>query len=97
VHLLGGTTRFVLSTAGHIAALVNPPGNAKSNFRVNDELPTSAEQWQAGAGTHPGSWWEDHLNWLAARSGELVAAPAAVGSSEHPALEAAPGTYVHEP
>ena len=24
-HLLGGTTRFVLSTAGHIAALVNPP------------------------------------------------------------------------
>jgi hypothetical protein len=26
VHLLGGRTRFVLSTSGHIAALVNPAG-----------------------------------------------------------------------
>ena len=30
--LLGGTTRFVLSTSGHIAALVNPPGNPKSTL-----------------------------------------------------------------
>ena len=33
--LLGGTdTRFVLSTSGHIAALVNPPANPKASFRV---------------------------------------------------------------
>ena len=31
--------RFVLSTSGHIAALVNPPGNEKATFRVNDALP----------------------------------------------------------
>ena len=29
----------MLSTSGHIAALVNPPGNEKATFRVNDELP----------------------------------------------------------
>jgi hypothetical protein len=38
VHLLGSDPRFVLSTSGHIAALVNPPGNPKAT-RVNDELP----------------------------------------------------------
>jgi len=32
--LLGGGTQFVLSTSGHIAALVNPPGNPKSSFRT---------------------------------------------------------------
>jgi polyhydroxyalkanoate synthase len=30
--LLGGATRFVLSSSGHIAALVNPPGNAKASY-----------------------------------------------------------------
>ena len=32
--LFGGTTRFVLSTSGHIAALVNPPGNPKASFHT---------------------------------------------------------------
>jgi len=95
-HLLGGTTRFVLSTAGHIAALVNPPTNPKSNYRVNDALPSSAEEWQAGAVTHPGSWWTDHAAWLGERSGELVDAPTSLGSEAHPVLGRAPGTYVRE-
>ena len=95
-HLLGGTTRFVLSTAGHIAALVNPPTNPKSNFRVNDALPESAQEWQAGAVTHPGSWWTDHAAWLGERSGDLVDARSQLGSERHPVLGRAPGTYVRE-
>ena len=35
--LFGGTTRFVLSTSGHIAALVNPPGNPKASFHTGDD------------------------------------------------------------
>jgi len=96
-NLLGGDTRFVLSTAGHIAALVNPPTNAKSNFRVNDDLPESAADWEAGAVTKPGSWWTDHVAWLAARSGTLRPAPTELGSSEHPPIAKAPGAYVMEP
>ncbi len=96
-HLLGGDTRFVLSTAGHIAALVNPPTNAKSNFRVNEALPASATEWEAGAVTHPGSWWTDHAAWLAARSGELRPAPTTLGSAAHPVIAKAPGAYVMEP
>src|SRR4029453_18040525 len=30
--LLGGHTRFVLSSGGHIASMVNPPGNPKASF-----------------------------------------------------------------
>ncbi len=97
-HLLGGTTRFALSTAGHIAALVNPPTNPKSNFRVHSApaLPASPEEWKAGAVTHPGSWWTDHAAWLGERSGELVDAPTTLGSEAHPVLGRAPGTYVRE-
>ncbi len=96
-HLLGGDTRFVLSTAGHIAALVNPPTNPKSNFRVNDALPASASEWEAGAVTQPGSWWTDHAAWLAVRSGELRTAPTTLGSAAHPVIAKAPGAYVMEP
>ena len=35
--LLGGQTRFVLSTSGHIAAMVNPPDNAKASYQVGRE------------------------------------------------------------
>jgi len=94
--LLGGDTRFVLSTAGHIAALVNPPTNAKSSFRVNDALPESAAEWEAGAEKQPGSWWDDHVAWLADRSGDVRSAPEELGSEEHPPLGRAPGTYVLE-
>src|SRR4029453_17647494 len=37
--LLGGESRFVLSTSGHIAALVNPPGNAKASYQVSKGNP----------------------------------------------------------
>ena len=32
--LLGGDVRFVLSTSGHIASMINPPGNPKARFQV---------------------------------------------------------------
>ncbi len=35
--LLGGDVRFVLSSSGHIASMVNPPGNRKTRFQVAAE------------------------------------------------------------
>jgi polyhydroxyalkanoate synthase len=92
--LLGGKVRFVLSTNGHIAALVNPPGNPKSSYQVSDDNAASAEEWRGIAETVQGSWWPDYHAWLAARSGDLKPAPASLGSSIHPVIEAAPGSYV---
>jgi polyhydroxyalkanoate synthase len=97
VQLLGGSSRFVLSTAGHIAALVNPPSNPKSSFQVNDACPESPDEWKAGAAQHPGSWWTDHAAWLGERSGEQRPAQTALGSMRHVPSGSAPGTYVLQP
>lgn len=90
--LLGGHTRFVLSTSGHIAALVNPPTNPKAGFQTGDETPADPQQWQTTAQTHQGSWWPDYDTWLADRCGSTVDAPPFDGEP----LAPAPGTYVFE-
>ncbi|MGH3494016.1 MAG: PHA/PHB synthase family protein [Sciscionella sp.] len=92
--LLGGKSRFILSTSGHIASIVNPPGNPKSHYRFAEENPADPEEWLAGAQTEQGSWWPDFSAWLHARTGDLRAAPGELGSLEHPGIEAAPGSYV---
>lgn len=95
--LLGGRTRFVLSSSGHIAALVNPPSNHKSSYAVQGVSPAvTAEQWHATAETHSGSWWLDYTAWLGERCGEQVPAPTELGSARLPVLGAAPGTYVRQ-
>ena len=62
--LFGGTTRFALSTSGHIAALVNPPGNPKASYHTNDDMTADAKAWLKGADVHQGTWWTDLGLWL---------------------------------
>jgi polyhydroxyalkanoate synthase len=93
--LLGGDCRFVLSTSGHVAALVNPPGNPKATYRTGPaDNPPRAEDWLDRAQKHQGTWWADWDAWLADRSGPLLKAPASLGDEDHEAREPAPGTYV---
>jgi len=92
--LFGGTTRFVLSTSGHIAALMNPPGNPKASYHSNDDDTADPKVWLKGAETHEGTWWTDVSGWLNARSGELVPAPTELGTTRLPVLADAPGIYV---
>jgi polyhydroxyalkanoate synthase subunit PhaC len=94
--LLGGDTRFVLSTSGHIAALVNPPANTKATFQTNDDNPAEAGQWLASARTEQGSWWPDFAAWLGERCGPEKAAPQHLGGGGLRPLTEAPGTYVFE-
>lgn len=94
--LLGGDTRFVLSTSGHIAALVNPPGNPKASYRTNKDDTSDASAWLKGAETHQGTWWTDVSAWLAERCGTKRPAPAEPGGPGHPVLADAPGTYVFD-
>ena len=94
--LLGGKTRFVLSTSGHIAALVNPPGNPKASFRTAEDNPADADEWLRSAETHQGTWWEDVAGWLDARSGDLHAPPAELGTAGLEPIADAPGSYVFD-
>jgi polyhydroxyalkanoate synthase len=94
--LLSGRHRFILSTSGHIAAMVNPPGNEKASYQVADESPLDPEQWLRSAETHRGSWWPDYAGWLAERCGEEMDAPSEPGGGELVPLCHAPGTYVYD-
>jgi polyhydroxyalkanoate synthase subunit PhaC len=94
--LLGGASRFVLSTSGHIQALVNPPAaDSRASFRVAELNPPAAEAWLEQAATLPGSWWNDYDAWLAERSGSLKPAPKRLGGAGFKAAAKAPGNYVH--
>jgi polyhydroxyalkanoate synthase len=55
--LIGGTSRFVLSSSGHIAALVNPPGNPKAGFRAAQADQPDPQDWLRDAPAATGSWW----------------------------------------
>src|ERR1700733_4207700 len=60
--LLGGSVRYVLSSGGHIAGIVNPPG-PKSWYETAEHNPSDPDQWRKGAQRHDGSWWEDWTAW----------------------------------
>jgi poly(3-hydroxyalkanoate) synthetase len=94
--LLGGSTRFVLSTSGHIASMVNPPGNPKSTFQAGSgtDNPADPADWLQTAQTITGSWWPDYSAWLADRSGPQQERPGRLGNAGYPPLQAAPGSYV---
>ncbi|MCW2818093.1 MAG: phbC 2, partial [Marmoricola sp.] len=102
--LFGGDTKFVLSTSGHIAAMVNPPGNPKASFQTSPsghgqqgtDNPADAHEWLDRAVKVKGSWWEDYVAWLGERCGEEKTAPDKLGDATHEPLAEAPGTYVHD-
>jgi polyhydroxyalkanoate synthase subunit PhaC len=95
--LLGGEVKFILSNSGHIQAILNPPGNPKASYFVNERYPADAGQWQASAQKRAGSWWEDWREWLGQRSGEQKAAPQGLGNEQYQPGTPAPGSYVFEP
>ena len=92
--LLPGWSTFVLSNAGHIASLINPPGNPKASYWVGGEPGSDPHAWRESADRRTGSWWEAWSAWVLDRSGEATSAPAGLGSDRHPPLQPAPGSYV---
>ena len=84
---------FVLSESGHIAGIVNPPTKNKYGHYTNPDLGLIAEDWQASADFHEGSWWPRWGKWLAKRSGKKVAARKPGGKGVE-ILGDAPGSYV---
>jgi polyhydroxyalkanoate synthase len=94
--LLGGTQRFVLSSGGHIQALVNPPSEqSRSSYRMAQERVPTPDEWTERAVARQGSWWPDYDSWLAERSGERKPARRRLGEGEYKASAKAPGSYVY--
>jgi polyhydroxyalkanoate synthase len=91
--LLGGKSRFVLSSSGHIAGIVNPP-KPKAKHWVNDSHPDDPLEWKADAQLVDATWWQDWTAWIAERGGEMIPAPEHPGNDDYPPIEKAPGSYV---
>jgi polyhydroxyalkanoate synthase len=92
--LLGGDSTFALSNGGHVAALVNPPSNPKAHHWIAPGTAPDGDTWLEGATKTKGSWWEGWADWVSARSGERVPAPAKLGSEAFQPGTNAPGEYV---
>ncbi len=95
--LVKGTTRYVLTTDGHIAGIVNPPsGHNRKKYRAGTVLKTDdPDTWFAGREAYQGSWWPDWISWLSRQCGPLVPSPS-TGNRNYAPIEKAPGCYVME-
>jgi polyhydroxyalkanoate synthase len=56
-------------------------------------LPEDPKVWREQAAEVVRSWWEDWTPWIAERAGDQRQPPP-MGSTMHPVLEDAPGSYV---
>jgi polyhydroxyalkanoate synthase len=90
---------FVLTAGGHNVGIVNPPGQARTSYRMahwhsGDRLLTP-DEWLAQAAQFDGSWWTAWFDWLAQHSSGQ-GTPPTPGAPGLPVLCVAPGTYVHQ-
>jgi len=94
--LFGPEATFVLANAGHLQSLISPPGASKSFYLAAPAGVEDPTQWAEAAQAlrQEGSWWPHWRAWMQARSGDLVDAPAKLGSRKHRPICAAPGEYV---
>ncbi|MEM8776726.1 MAG: alpha/beta fold hydrolase [Pseudomonadota bacterium] len=95
-HAFGGNSEFILSQAGHIQSLINPPGNPRAKFLTNDGEHETPEEFLETAKQNKGSWWPHWMHWMNERSGKQVKSPTSYGSRKYKALDDAPGTYVFD-
>jgi polyhydroxyalkanoate synthase len=92
---------FLLTTGGHNAGIVSPPGTAGRSYRMATKLEMdryrSPDEWRADTRQYEGSWWPAWSSWLAAHSSEK-SEPPTMGSPPNglTPLSDAPGTYVYQ-
>lgn len=92
--ILGGKTRFVLGSSGHIQAVVSPPDKKNARYYVNEDYPPDPDEWLHNAGMREGSWWNEWLEWITAGQQKSKTARKRLGNRAYPPGDPAPGRYV---
>ncbi len=89
---------FVLTSGGHNAGIVSPPGHPRRHYQcltsAAGERRLDADEWLAAAPDQSGSWWPAWHAWLAAHSGPPTDPPP-LGIRGR-CIADAPGSYVLE-
>lgn len=88
---LGGKTKFVLTSSGHVAGVVNPPHRKKYGYWTSRKKNITTEQFIENSIFNEGSWWNDWSVFLKTHSGELRVFKK---SNKKKAVGDAPGDYV---
>ncbi len=90
---------FALTSGGHNAGIVNPPGNPRRHYQLLTRAAggsyVAPDEWLQKAPEAQGSWWPAWLAWWQARSGAPVKPPRTGASAYKPVCDA-PGRYVLE-
>ncbi|MGZ8264634.1 MAG: PHA/PHB synthase family protein [Burkholderiales bacterium] len=90
---------FVLTSGGHNAGIVNPPGLRGRHYQIlksaGGEPRLNPDHWLVAAPDNPDSWWPALQNWLREHSSAPVGPPR-MGIDDKAPLEDAPGHYVLE-
>ena len=98
-YLTAAEITFVLTSGGHNAGIVSPPGHPHRRYQILRReaggIYLAPDDWLAAAPDVQGSWWPAWQQWLAARSGARVRPPR-LGSAGHRPVADAPGAYVLE-
>ena len=100
--LTNSEVTFVLSSGGHNAGIVSPPGCSNRHHQIalhNDlDIYIDPDAWQKQAVRHEGSWWPCWQGWLKRHSGAL-GEPPDMGAPDngYAPFGDAPGAYVLEP
>lgn len=92
---------YVLTSGGHNAGIVAPPGEEGHSYQVRTKKThdpyLGPDEWIKRAPSHEGSWWTEWTRFLAAHSGQPVLISLAADSGQKSApSEEAPGSYVLE-
>ena len=87
----------MLSYSGHIASLVNPPGNPKAHYWTGGPPGPDPQDWLADATKH-GRAAGGRPGPSGSRRTPASARPprGELGSTAHPVLDPAPGRYVRD-
>jgi polyhydroxyalkanoate synthase len=91
--LYKGPVTFCLAASGHIAGVVNPPGQNKYGHWENKKIAKTPEAWLKSATFHNDSWWPAWEKWISAYGGGEVPAREP-GDGKLTPIEDAPGSYV---
>ena len=90
---------FLLTKGGHNGGILSEPGHKGRHYRVGHR-PAGAhyrdpETWLADHDPRAGSWWPEWARWLEANGSGPVPARVPGSHPDHPAVEDAPGRYIH--
>ena len=102
LHILSDTDiTFVLTSGGHNAGIVSPPGHPGRVYQISavarDANYVPPEDWRAQTSPQDGSWWPEFVTWLRAQSSGTGKPPKMGGSDDVAATSGdAPGTYVFQ-